>query len=363
MIAAPVFGWLAGRWSRWRLVALGIALWSLASGASGLAMTFGVLLATRCLVGVGEAAYGPVAPTIIADYFPLARRGQALSWFYIAIPVGGALGYVLGGYMAGINHSGQSWRWAFYAVVIPGLLLGLSSFARVERGAASFRRDNPAASPYRTTCAGWQVCLTIMKTPSYTMNTLGMTAMTFAMGAYAWWMPAYLLWHRVGPLWGIEPRAMFGAMTAAAGVLGTLAGGIVGDASPHPLARIVFSRLRGRAARLRSSARSPFLVVPFPAAWLFIFLAEFFLFFNTGPTNTILANVVHPASRSAGFGLNILIIHLFGDAISPTAVGAIADRFNLATGFVVVSGFLFLGGVFWLWGARHWKPTHAAAMR
>ena len=134
MIAAPMFGWLAGRWSRWRLVAMGIALWSLASGASGLAMTFGVLLATRCLVGVGEAAYGPVAPTIIADYFPLARRGQALSWFYIAIPVGGALGYVLGGYMAGINHSGQSWRWAFYAVVIPGLLLGLWSLARSRNG-------------------------------------------------------------------------------------------------------------------------------------------------------------------------------------------------------------------------------------
>ena len=201
-----------------------------------------------------------------------------------------------------------------------------------------------------------------MKTPSYTMNTLGMTAMTFAMGAYAWWMPAYLLSHRVGPLWGIEPRAMFGAMTAAAGILGTLAGGIIGDACRTRWPGSYFL-VSGAGLLACVPCALLFLVVPFPAAWLFIFLAEFFLFFNTGPTNTILANVVHPAIRAAGFGLNILIIHLLGDAISPTAVGAIADRFNLATGFVVVSGFLFLGGVFWLWGARHLEADTAAAMR
>ena len=102
--------------------------------------------------------------------------------------------------------------------------------------------------------------------------------------------------------------------------------------------------------------------MPFPAAWIFIFVAEFFLFFNTGPTNTILANVVHPAIRAAGFGLNILIIHTFGDAISPPLVGAIADRFhNLSVGFVAVSIFIFLGGLLWLWGARHLEADTAAA--
>lgn len=90
MVAAPLFGWLAERRSRWLLIALGVGLWSLASGASGLAVTFAVLLATRCLVGVGEAAYGPAAPAIISDFYPLAWRGKVLSWFYVAIPVGSA---------------------------------------------------------------------------------------------------------------------------------------------------------------------------------------------------------------------------------------------------------------------------------
>ena len=97
MVSAPVFARLAERRSRWALVGIGVILWSLASGASGLAATFLVLLITRCCVGIGEAAYGPVAPAMISDLYPVKIRGQVLSWFYIAIPVGSALGYVLGG--------------------------------------------------------------------------------------------------------------------------------------------------------------------------------------------------------------------------------------------------------------------------
>ena len=138
MIGAPVFGRLAERHSRWVLVGIGVVLWSLASGASGLAATFFGLLLTRCLVGVGEAAYGPVAPTILSDLYPVAQRGRILAWFYMAIPVGSALGYVLGGAVAdsSIGELGgrllgihaESWRWAFFLVVPPGIALGIWAF-------------------------------------------------------------------------------------------------------------------------------------------------------------------------------------------------------------------------------------------
>ena len=130
MVGAPVFGRLAESHSRWALVGIGVILWSLASGASGLAATFLGLLLTRCLVGVGEAAYGPVAPTILSDLYPVEQRGRILAWFYMAIPVGSALGYVLGGAVAdsSIGELGgrllgihaESWRWAFFLVVPPG---------------------------------------------------------------------------------------------------------------------------------------------------------------------------------------------------------------------------------------------------
>src|SRR5215210_8280162 len=95
MLTAPVFGLLADRASRWVIVGAGVAIWSIASAASGLAATFGILIATRLFVGIGEAAYGPAAPTIISDLSPLSVRGKMMSFFYMAIPVGSALGFAL----------------------------------------------------------------------------------------------------------------------------------------------------------------------------------------------------------------------------------------------------------------------------
>src|SRR5262245_527866 len=124
MLAAPSFGWLADRVSRGKLIGIGVIVWSLASGGSGirwpleLALAFWILLLTRCLVGVGEGAYGPVAPTLLSDLYPEKVRGQVLSWFYLAIPVGGALGYALGGQMSAWRPE-DGWRWAFFSVVPP----------------------------------------------------------------------------------------------------------------------------------------------------------------------------------------------------------------------------------------------------
>ena len=103
------------------------------------------------------------------------------------------------------------------------------------------------------------------------------------------------------------------------------------------------------------------LVTPFPWAWVFVFLACFCLFFNTGPTNTILANVTHPAVRASAFALNIFVIHALGDAISPWIIGEIAGRSSFAVAFAVVSIFILVGGLFWLWGARYLERDTALA--
>src|SRR5438093_7005548 len=124
MVSAPILGLLADRFSRWIIVGSAVILWSLASGCSGLAATFGILFITRIFVGIGEGGYGPTAPTILADLFPIATRGRIMAIFCAAIPVGSALGYVLGGSIGA--HLG--WRWAFYLVAPPGLLLGLLCF-------------------------------------------------------------------------------------------------------------------------------------------------------------------------------------------------------------------------------------------
>src|SRR5438067_4879147 len=137
MCTAPIFGWLADRFSRWLLVGVSVAIWSLASGWSGAAISFAVLLCTRAFVGVGEAGYGPAAPTIISDLYPLKTRGRVLAWFYAALPVGSALGYAFGGKIADL----LGWRWAFYLVVPPGLLLATFCFFMREPRASNLSRN------------------------------------------------------------------------------------------------------------------------------------------------------------------------------------------------------------------------------
>jgi MFS family permease len=352
MLFAPIFSVLADRYSRWLLVGIGVLLWSLASGASGLATTFGMLFLTRCFVGIGEGGYGPVAPTMISDLYPVKVRGSVMAWFYMAIPVGGALGYVLGGMVA---DSPLRWPWAFYLVVPPGLLLGLWCFFMREppRGLADAATTPPRA-------AGWKDYAVLLKTPSFVLDTLGMAAMTFAIGGIAFWMPDYIVEKCQGQMGLGTVSLIFGAIVVVSGLAATLLGGMAGDwlRPRYPGSYFLVS---GLAMLVGFPLVLLITVTPFPLAWLWVFGGVFCLFFNTGPTNTILANVTHPAIRATGFAVNIMVIHLLGDAVSPLIMGAIKDRHDMDTAIRAVAGVILLGGLLWLWGTRYLARDTALA--
>ena len=355
MCAAPIFGWLADRFSRWWLIGIGVALWSVASGWSGLAVSFTVLLCTRAFVGIGEASYGPAAPTIISDLYPLERRGRMLAYFYLALPVGSALGYAFGGKIADL----LSWRWAFYLVVPPGLLLAFLCL---------FMRD-----PRRTSGSGLAIVerpklhdyLSLTRNASYVLNTAAMTALTFAIGGMSAWVPDYIYSDR-GNEFPASANLLghinltFGAILASAGFFATLLGGWAGDGLRKRFASSYFL-VSGVGVLLAFPATIAILCVRFPAAWVCLFIAVFFLFFNTGPSNTALANVTMPSVRATAFALNILIIHAIGDAISPPLIGAIRDRWSMSAGFFVVSLSMLVAGMLWFWGAR-FLPRDTAAV-
>ncbi|MDB5355655.1 MAG: transporter [Phycisphaerales bacterium] len=355
MITAPVFGWLADRTNRWVIVGGSVVVWSIATGCSGLAGLAGgftLLLITRLFVGIGEAGYGPAAPTLISDMYPIARRGAVLSWFYMAIPVGSALGYVLGGQLA----QRFGWPSAFYAVVAPGLALGAWCFFKPDppRGQC----DAPAARD-SVRKAGVSDYSVLLRTPSYVLNCAGMAAMTFAIGGISFWIPKYLavVRHDVGDLKHVT--TMFGAITVVAGLIATLAGGLAGDKLRKRFPSSYF--LVSGIAILISC---PFILLMLhakpPWVWVYTFLAVFFLFFNTGPTNAVLANVTHPSMRGTAFALNIFIIHALGDAASPPILGKIG-HYSWDAAFGVVAGMTALAGVLWLWGCRHLDRDTAAA--
>lgn len=337
MLSAPALGWLSDRFSRWLIIGSAVILWSLASGASGLAATFGILLFTRVLVGIGEGGYGPAAPTILADLFPIAIRGRVLSIFCAAIPVGGALGYVIGGLIA--SHWG--WRWAFYVVTPPGLLLGfICLFLADPRGRGVGRP--------KTERAQWSDYLTLFRTRSYVVNCFAQTAMTFAFGGLAFWMPAYLQYRQLPSASG---TATFGGITAAAGLISTIAGGVVADRLQRRYSGSYFL-VSGIGMLVAGPLFVAMLFTPFPAAWFLLFGAVFFGFLNTGPSNTALANVALPAVRATAFALNILVIHALGDAAAFPTIGFIAGHSNMNIGFLAISGMMLISGVLWLVGMK-----------
>jgi len=330
MILAPIFGWMADRFPRWRIIAASVAVWSIASGASGLAGGFMALLLTRVFLGVGEAGYGPSAPTIISDLYPLERRGLVLSWFFMAIPVGSALGYAFGGVID--HHFG--WRWAFYLVTPPGLALAALCMLMPEPSRAA-THQKPNFADYRK----------LLKIPSLITNILAQTAMTFAIGGLSVWAPTYIHEARGLPLEHVD--LVFGGILVAAGLISTLLGGWLGD-KLRPRYPGAYFLVSGVGMLLGFPATVAMLYVPFPYAWICIFLAMAFLFLNMGPSNTAIANVTPSAMRATAFALNILVIHALGDALSPWLIGWIKDHGSWNLSFFTVSTVMLLAGVIWL---------------
>jgi MFS family permease len=347
MLSAPVLGLLADRFSRWIIIGCAVILWSLASGGSGLAPTFAILIATRVCIGIGEGGYGPAAPTILADLFPIQTRGRIMAIFYTAIPVGSALGYVIGGLVGA--HLG--WRWAFYLVTPPGLLLGFLCFVQRDPRAGA---DCPGQQSQRRSLRDY---VRLFRTRSYLINCVAQTLMTFVTGGLGFWVSAYLRYRNQSPDVGMT---IFGLITVVAGLVSTLLGGVVAD------------RLRPRFAGsyfwvsgIGMLIACPFFVAtlytPFPAAWVPMFFAIFFLFVNTGPSNTALANVSLPAVRATAFAVNILVIHALGDVQAFWLLGYIGGHTNMHVAFLFVSGIILLSGVAWLIGVKY-LPADTAAV-
>jgi len=342
--AAPVFGLLADRRSRPRLMGLGVGIWSFATALSGMVRSYGQLLMGRALVGVGEASYGAVAPAMLSDAYEPAHRGRALALFSMAIPVGSALGYLLGGAF----EQALGWRAAFFIVGIPGLWLAwtVGRLPDVTRG----RLDGSGSASPAMAAPRVADYLELLETKSYLLNCLAMTAMTFAVGGLAAWVPTYLV--RIRGMGLAEANLIFGLLTLVSGLGGTIAGGWLGDRLlPRlPTAYFLVSGI-GLALSVPCAAA---VILLDDRTWVLvaIFLAEVFIFLNTGPLNAIIANVSRSQVRATAYAVNIFVIHALGDAISPALVGAVSDRVGLATAFWIAPGALALGAVFCFWGMR-----------
>jgi MFS transporter, Spinster family, sphingosine-1-phosphate transporter len=394
-LVSPIMGWLGDRWRRTWLLGIGVGVWSLATVGTGLANSYGHLVLARTFLGIGEATYGVLAPTILMDLFPRERRARVMSAFYLAMPIGGALGLSLGETIS----IKLGWRWAFFIVGAPGLLAAFSALLIPEpiRGASEGVDPEKLRAHGKAGASGADY-RDLMVNSSYTYSVFGMAAYTFAIGGLALWFPTFLTNAKhveanaklmfLGMT--IGPKTLLGIATALAAIVGMSTGGWLADRLAKISPRALF--LVPGVAMLASI---PFMLVAFYAKslpWTYagIFLAETLMFVNTGPCNAVIANVIAPNMRAAAYAVAVFAVHFLGDIWSPMLMGKVADLFgrkymmdtlfgqafaalgalpidtkegpkNLLAGMLVVVPAVAISGVVLLAGARH-LPREMALM-
>lgn len=341
-VASPLFGALADRGKRTPLLALGVVLWSLATVASGLATGKVTLFLARAFVGVGEASYATIAPTIIDDIAPPARKGRWLAIFFAATPIGSALGYLLGGAVA---HS-HGWRAAFFVAGGPGIVLALSCLLVAE----------PARQLTKVREAFSAIVRALYPLFLFRRAVFGYCAQTAAIGAFSFWAPKFLYAQHGLPL--DRANFLFGTLTVVGGAIGTALGGALGDRASARDWRETDRDLNAARGFLAVSAwgslvAAPFALLAFLATtptmfFIAIFVCEVALFTSTSPINAALLRSVPEQRRASAMAITILAIHLFGDLWSPPLVGFMADSMGMRVGMLLSLpiAIAFSG---WLW--------------
>jgi multidrug resistance protein len=341
MVAAPFVGPLADRYSRKFMIVFGAIFWSALTLLTAFTHNYTELLIRHTLVGIGEATFVTIAPTFVADLFSEEKRGRILGVFYLAIPVGSAAGYLLGGYLA----PSHGWRFPFYIAAAPGFVLALAVLFLKEPERGQF--DSLRATPERTTLFG------LIRNPAFLTSTLGMAAMTFSLGGIQVWMPQFLYSERHYTL--EKANLTFGLIIVADGILASLLGGWLGD----------FLLRRTKGAYYLVSAVSMALGVPVMIVALFvqgpamipaIAIAAFFLLFNTAPLNAAVLNSVDAHIRATAIAVNIFIIHILGDVPSPTMMGWVADHRSLQSAFTLPVIAMVFSAVILFYGMK-FAPT------
>ena len=330
MCFAPVIGYFGDRIKRPIIIGASAIFWSVATIFTGFAKNYSHLIFARSAVGIGEAGYGPVSPSYLAEWFPAKGRARIMSIYALAIPLGSAIGYLLGGAL------GESfgWRNAFFIVAVPGILLGIAALFLKETPEKIKQRGKIKFGEYEA----------IFKNKTFLFLIFSMAVGTFSIGGLAAWMPSYFV--RQFSLSVAKAGFLFGSITVVAGIMGNLSGGWIADALKKKIKRAYFV----------VGYMSFFLSVPFGVmavltdnfqlAVFMLFMAEFFVFMHAGPYHAAIVDIIPLKMRSMAFAVCIFIIHAFGDAVSPTLIGYVSDLHGLRIAvfmcmlFILFAGFL-----------------------
>ncbi|KAG5672595.1 hypothetical protein PVAND_002711 [Polypedilum vanderplanki] len=324
MIFAPIFGYLGDRFSRKAIMAFGITLWGATTLLGSFMNSFGWFLAFRAFVGIGEASYSTIAPTILSDLFIHDLRSKMLAVFYFAIPVGSGLGYIIGSETA---KALGSWHWALRVTPALALIAVVLLFFIQEP-----ERGQSDGSAHMQTTSYVEDVKDVCRNKSFMLSTAGFTCVAFVAGALAWFGPKFMhLGLQMQPgnehIQLSEVSFIFGAITMTAGIMGVPLGAYLSTklSKRYPRCDPVICAVGLLLSAPLLSASMIVVTVNAPLAYILVFLGEIALNLNWAIVADMLLYVVVPTRRSTAEAFQILISHAFGDAGSPYLVGVISE--------------------------------------
>ena len=319
-LAAIPFGYWADRGVRKVVIGVGVAVWSVATVASGLVGSFAQLFVARAVLGVGEASYYPAGTSLLSDSFHKDQRPRVMAIWDAGSAVGIAVGFAGGGAIA----SAFGWRAAFLCTALPGLVLAILAFTMREPLRGASERAGPKVEHLRE--AGWAGYQKLIRIPTLRATILARTSLYFVLAAAAFWLPT-LLGRRFGMTVG-QAGLFSGVVLVLGGLAGTLLGAFIVD----------WFRRRGRNGDVTSLwvgiagflIGAVFMTVSLVGPWSLgaipIFVPAFFiavlsLYLYSGPFDAVGQNVVLPGLRASAITLQLLVAHLLGDSYSTAVVG------------------------------------------
>ncbi|XP_010149636.1 PREDICTED: protein spinster homolog 2 [Eurypyga helias] len=351
MVAAPIFGYLGDRFNRKIILSCGIFFWSAVTFSSSFITEqyFWLLVLSRGLVGIGEASYSTIAPTIIGDLFTKNTRTLMLSVFYFAIPLGSGLGYITG---SSVKQVAGDWHWALRVSPLLGMITGTLILIFVP--AAKRGNVEQLGGQLKARTSWLRDMKALIRNRSYVFSSLATSAVSFATGALGMWIPLYL--HRAQVVQktvetcssqpcSTKDSLIFGAITCFTGFLGVITG-----AGATKWCRLKTQRADPLVCAVGMLGSAIFICLIFVAAkssivgaYICIFIGETLLFSNWAITADILMYVVIPTRRATAVALQSFTSHLLGDAGSPYLIGFISDLIRQSTKESSVWQFLSLG--------------------
>ncbi|KAL6277434.1 hypothetical protein ACE6H2_021035 [Prunus campanulata] len=379
LMASPIFASLAKSHNPFRLIGVGLSVWTFATAGCGSSIDFWTIAICRMLIGVGEASFISLAAPFIDDHAPAPQKTAWLAMFYMCIPTGIAVGYVYGGFV-GDNFS---WRYAFWGeafCMLPFAVLAfamnplqLKGFAPAEPrkflepnettspliegsdnsninscvivSSDKASRSSPASKSLNQLSSFSKDMKELLRDKVYVVNILGYVSYNFVIGAYSYWGPkaGYSIYRMS------NPDLLFGGITIVCGILGTLAGGLILD-SVNATINNAFKLLSGATILGAIFCFSAFCVRSLYFFVVLFSMGELLVFATQAPVNYVSLRCVKPSLRPLSMAVSTVSIHIFGDVPSSPLAGILQDHVNnwRITTLVVTSVLFFASGIWFI---------------